>query len=375
MEKDKSITVEFRDKVIFIFSPQPWSYLQISKHHYACALATHNRVYFIIPPISGKKFSFLINKERKGLYVLNYTLAAPFFLRFKLPILYKLLLRVYLSSLLRTKLPAADVAFDFGCYQQFDSMDFIPACYKIYFPVDDFGSLQPDDRGASLVLTVSRNIQKKFPFGKCHFINHGLAAAFSEKALLQSPVWRLRNIIKVGCSGNLFIRFIDTEILETIILQHPAIEFHFFGSNEPDLSVTWQRKWRDFLQNAPNVHVRGMLSAYELVDAYEEMDIFLLCYKPDYINYHGENSHKVLEYLSTGKVLVSTYLTIYKDTELFEMSPYDKNEELVSVFEKVINAIDEYNSLSRSELRKNFALDYTYDKNLIRISKMISNSR
>jgi len=317
----------------------------------------------------------LINKERKGLYVLNYTLAAPFFLRFKLPILYKLLLRVYLSSLLRTKLPAADVAFDFGCYQQFDSMDFIPACYKIYFPVDDFGSLQPDDRGASLVLTVSRNIQKKFPFGKCHFINHGLAAAFSEKALLQSPVWRLRNIIKVGCSGNLFIRFIDTEILETIILQHPAIEFHFFGSNEPDLSVTWQRKWRDFLQNAPNVHVRGMLSAYELVDAYEEMDIFLLCYKPDYINYHGENSHKVLEYLSTGKVLVSTYLTIYKDTELFEMSPYDKNEELVSVFEKVINAIDEYNSLSRSELRKNFALDYTYDKNLIRISKMISNSR
>lgn len=363
----------FKDSVIYVFSPQPWQYLQISKHHYARELAKENRVYFVTPPLHGNRFSFSVNEEKKNLFVLSYTLAVPGFLRFKFPSIYKQIIRIYMSHVLRTGLPPADVAFDFGCYQQFDSMNFIKARHKIFFPVDDFETLKPDDRGADLVLTVSKNIQAKFPVGKCHFINHGLAEEFSKKALSHTSPWVAREVIKAGCSGNLFIRFLDTEILRKLIENHPAVEFHFFGSHEANPSVPWQVKWKGFLLNSPNVRLHGILSTYDLVEAYDEIDVFLLCYKPDYVNYHGENSHKVLEYLSTGRVLVSTHLTIYSNTDLFEMTPFDENEKLLEIFSKVIASLQKYNSENMKELRVKFALNNTYGSQLSRIRNLISN--
>lgn len=371
LEKTKVMNAEFRDKVIYIFSPQPWSYLQISKHHYARALAKRNRVYFISPPNSGTQFSFSVKEVQSGLHLVTYTLAVPGFLRFKLPAIYKWLLRLYLSRKLRASLPAADVAFDFGCYQQFDNMNFIPAGYKIFFPVDDFGTLKPDDRGANLVLTVSKNIQDKFPAGKCHFINHGLAEEFSSKALSALIPWQAKGVIKVGCAGNLFIRFLDAKVLGEIITQNPSVEFHFFGSQEANLSVPWQCEWKELLERSPNVRLRGMLSTHELAEAYAEMDVFLLCYKPDYVNYHGENSHKVLEYLSTGKVLVSTHLSIYSDSDLFKMAPKDDNHALCDIFESVIEFLPSYNSESLMKRRMEFALKNTYDENILRIAKLV----
>jgi hypothetical protein len=369
------MTSLFANKIIYIFSPQPWSYLQISKHHYARALSKNNRVYFISPPHYGTQFTFSVSEEQPGLHLVKYALAVPGFLRFKLPAMYKWLLRFYLSGKLRTSLPLADVAFDFGCYQQFDNMNFIRATHKIFFPVDDFGTFKADDRGADLVLSVSKNIQDKFPAGKCHFINHGLSEEFSNRAIQNTHSWQQRGAIKVGCAGNLFIRFLDAETLSKLIAQHSSVEFHFFGSQDSDLSMAWQRTWKEILENSPNVHLRGKLSSQALAEAYDDMDAFLLCYKPDYINYHGENSHKVLEYLSTGRVLVATHLKIYENSRLFEMSPNNENEELVSVFDKVISDIGEYNSSSRSQLRKNYALDHTYDKNIDRISKLISDCK
>ena len=90
--------------------------------------------------------------------------------------------------------------------------------------------------------------------------------------------------------------------------------------------------WNGFLGSAKNVKLHGFVSAEKLAHAYREMDGFLLCYKPDYKDYHAENSHKVFEYLSTGKVMVSTYLSIYEGNELINMSGKDKNEDLVEVF-------------------------------------------
>jgi hypothetical protein len=373
MEKTESMSSFFKDKVVYIFSPQPWNYLQISKHHYARALAKDNEVYFIPPPTNAIVFNFAIEKAQEGLNLIRCTIPSPWFLRTKFPTFYKFVLRYFLSRLLRKKIPYADIVFDFGCYQQFDSLDFVNARYKIFFPVDDFGTLQPNDREADMVLTVSKNIQRKFPEGKCHFINHGLSDEFSERIVRWSKPRQPSMKIRVGCSGNLFIRYLDTSILIQLIQQHPDVEFHFFGSQEVDLSVSWQKQWYNFMKATSNVVLRGSLSAPDLAIAYDDMDAFLLCYKPDYVNYHGENSHKVLEYLSTGKVLVSTYLTIYKDMKLFEMSPRDQNEILISLFSKVIANVSAYNSDERKAARIQFALENTYDKQLVRISDLITN--
>lgn len=361
----------FENKVVYIFSPQPWNYLQISKHHYARALARRNEVYFITPPANGSGFDFTLEMVQKGLEVVQYTIPVPWFLRVKFPALYKAILRFYLSRLLRKHLKPADAAFDFGCYQQFDSLDFVTAPHKIFFPVDDFGTLLPEARGADVVLTVSKNIQAKFPEGNCHFINHGLSEEFSGTIAQHNRTWHARDTIRVGCSGNLFIRYLDTSTLMQMVVQNPAIEFHFFGSQEADLSVAWQRQWNDFLNTSANVRLHGMFSPEALARAYDDMDIFLLCYTPDYVNYHGENSHKVLEYLSTGKTLVSSYLSIYAGTKLFEMAQKDNNLSLLSIFKNVISSLPFYNSSERMEARRNFALEHTYEKNILKIAELI----
>jgi len=371
MEKDESMSSFFKNKVIYIFSPQPWDYLQISKHHYARALAKDNEVYFVPPPANAILSNFTIENERKGLYVVRYTIPSPWFLRAKFPAFYKFLLRYFLSRLLRKNIPKADIVFDFGCYRLFDSLDFVSASHKIFFPVDDFGTLQPDERGSDIVLTVSEYIQRKFPEGKCHFINHGLAEEFSKKVNTNTTSWHQRGTVKVGCSGNLFIRFLDTETLGALVSRHPTIEFHFFGSQEATLSVDWQRRWFELLHSKPNVRLRGMLSAQALADAYDDMDIFLLCYKPDYINYHAENSHKVLEYLCAGKVLVSSYLSIYSDTDLFQIAPKDNNHLLLSMFDDVIALLPFYNSGILTTRRREFALRHTYERNILKIGNLI----
>ncbi len=362
----------FWNKVIVILSPQPWNYLFISKHHYALELSRSNKVFFIGPPSHGKNLTFSCIDEinHTQLKVVTYTIPSPDWLRFKLPWLYKKIVRFYLKKVLKTLVGKADVCFDFGCYQQFNSLDFISADFKIFFPVDDFGSLQAVDRGSDLILTVSKNVQAKYPVGKCHFINHGLSEEFSNRVSMQP--WNSGDKIRVGCSGNLFIRFLDVETLKALIMQNPSIEFHFFGSHDADLSVEWQLQWNEFLHETPNVKLRGQLSVKELARAYDDIDIFLLCYRPDNKNYHGENSHKVLEYLSTGKTIVSSHLSIYNDSHLIQMSLPDRNDLLLTIFLDVVENLDEYNSIERREIRIKQALENTYEIQLQRISKLMS---
>jgi len=374
VEKDESMSSFFKNKVIYIFSPQPWNYLQISKHHYARALAAHNRVYFIAPPVSSKSFSFSLDKKDEGLYLLNYTLAAPVFLRFKLPALYKLLLRTYLSRLLRIKLPAADVAFDFGCYQEFNSLDFTDAKNKIYFPVDDSDYFVPLTRGADLVLTVSKSIQAKFPEGKCHFINHGLSEAFSRVTLLDlanNKGWKPGPRISVGYAGNLFIRYIDRVTIEILIETYPFVDFHFFGLCSPSKLDDQEVSWYEYLNKKSHVFLHGVLTTEALAEKYRDIDVFLLCYKPVEGFNRADNSHKIIEYLSSGKVIISSYISLYSGTDLFFMMPDFSNDSFRSTFDSTINNLNDFNTIEFMNYRRLFSLGHTYDKNIELISSLI----
>src|SRR5438105_1732166 len=146
----------FLNRVIIILSPQPWNYLFISKHHYARELSKNNSVYYIGPPSNGRKFIFSCACEdaNQQLKIVSYTVPSPDWLRFKLPGLYKKVVRFYLSKVLKSFVGKADVCFDFGCYQQFDSIDFVDAQKKIFFPVDDMKHITGCMRGCSHVFSV-----------------------------------------------------------------------------------------------------------------------------------------------------------------------------------------------------------------------------
>ena len=366
----------FSDKVIYVLAPQSWGHIKVSKHHYAHELAKTNTVYYISAPTYGKRLSHTVVQIEKNLAVIEYAIPLPGWFRFKLPLLYKTLLRFYLMRILKKNFPKGDYCFDFGCYQQFDSIDFFPSDYRIFFPVDDFECLKSEMRGCDVVFTVSRNIQQKYPPGACHFINHGLSDDFAEKALLslEQNQWKKSKKISVGYAGNLFLKYIDTNTLKSLVAQNPDIDFHFFGSHVHNPEITWHREWNDFLTQSSNVTLHGPLSTAQLAQEYLSMDIFILCYQPDYKNYHGENSHKVLEYLSTGKTLVTTYLSIYETSELMVMAPRDKNDALCVLFSDVISRLEFHNSASLMKARKTFALANTYGMQLEKMTEIIRES-
>ena len=364
-----------KGKTILILSPQPWHHLFVSKHHYAKALAESNTVYFISAPTYGFFTNFRIENVLEGLSELSYSIPVFGWIKFKLPTLYRKYIRYKLKQLLDKKIGMIDWCVDFGCYQQYNSMDFVAAKRKIFFPVDDFENLPIHPRGSDLIVTVSRNIQNKFSKGTCYFINHGLASEFAQNArvaLVEGKAWYRSTKVRVGYAGNLFLRFLDTKIFAQIILSNPQIEFHLFGNREWNKDNEDHKEWNSVLEKSNNVIIHGLLTTESLVKEYNKMDAFILCYKPDNKNYHGENSHKIMEYLSTGKVTVASHISAYENSDLLVMPDSQNNTVMPALFQNVIRNLDEFNSIKRMNVRRTFALDNTYSKQIERIEALLA---
>jgi hypothetical protein len=359
---------------VLIFSPQHWDHIKVSKHHYALAFAEENEVYYINPCGSKIGWDFIIEKstDNPNLNIANYKIPLSGFLKFKWSSLYKKVIEKFLK-LQFTKFGNFDLVIDFGCYQFFDSLDFVNAKHKIYFPVDDNVHLGTSKRGAHKLFTVSHIIQKKFQKNgiECEWINHGLSKEFIQIARENQAFCAESNNIKVGYSGNLMIPFLDIPVLKEIIRSHPEIEFNFFGEPTKMGISKKMDEWHLFLNAQENIILHGKLDINELASGLSKMDAFIFCYKPDYIHYHAENSHKILEYLSTGKVIISTWLSVYEDFNLYPMTEKNRNEDLLALFNDVIANLSFWNSNEFYIKRKLFALKNTYKENVLLLTQLL----
>jgi hypothetical protein len=85
----------------------------------------------------------------------------------------------------------------------------------------------------------------------------------------------------------------------------------------------------------------------------------------------GSNSHKIIEYLSTGKVVISSHISSYEKTDLIEMVDEFTNEKFPDLFKKIISNLTYYNSPEQQKKRIEYALDNTYKKQIERIEKKL----
>jgi hypothetical protein len=195
------------------------------------------------------------------------------------------------------------------------------------------------------------------------FMHHGLNHWFADKAeqrlkAIESGTFKRTNEgINIAYSGNLAIPFLDRELMMHLVANYKDCHFHFFGKN--DSNENNYQEWFNQLQSYSNVHVYGQESVDTLAERLFEMDAMLLCYKPDNKNYHAENSHKINEYLSTGAPLISTPISVLKETS-FSYEVY--SSQLVQSNHAFLAAMDEIKNSDYEKMKERitYALGFGY---------------
>jgi glycosyltransferase involved in cell wall biosynthesis len=373
-------------KTILLISPQGWGRMFISKHHYAIELARQgNLVYFLNPPDEKKnKRSRKISIEPSGvhenLFLIYHRLSFPYDLKFHFISLFHKLMKPHIKKILRHIGRPIDIiwSFDLGNLYPFEL--FPKSAKKIFHPVDEPLN-QPaiqSAKGAEIIFSVTQEILDKYKqFGvPIYCINHGLSGEF----ILANEDYRPPgNSVRVGISGNFLRPDIDRDIMLEIITQNPLIIFECWGPFQPKQSNIGgvedesMIKFVEMLRQLPNVILHGAVSASSLAREFQRMDAFLICYDVLKDQSKGTNYHKVIEYISTGKVVVSNNITSYQGMRdlVVMVTERENNKELPALFREVIDHLPSYNNQSLFDHRKSFALNNTYQKQVERISALL----
>ena len=360
--------------------------MKVSKHHYALELAERNcRVFFIEPPnLSHKGITVTSCDDHPLIRIVKYK---PVFRgkRFLPGVLYKFLLKMQANLLVRKISMSPDVVWSFHGYL-FEDLKLFGAPVNIFFAADQFfyDEIPPEIGSADITLAVSDTIFDRIhQSGKKVFqINHGLQKQFvsgaQELLKLGLPARPVKNIV-AGYTGNLRMEALDRLTMMEVIKVNPDIKFIFWGSyKKHDLNLggmqdTDADTFIDFLEKSPNVDLRGVVKSEQLQQEMKEADLFWLCWNIGVnILWDGSNSHKILEYLSTGAPVVSHYVSSYKNSESLYMLSEKNNSGYVKLFSKIVNKVKEGEQTEMIKNRLSFAIDNAYLKNVEKIELLIS---
>jgi glycosyltransferase involved in cell wall biosynthesis len=359
-------------KNILIISTEPWGTNFVSKHHYAINLSERgNSVFFLNPP--GKTDT--VSKISENLSVIDYSLGLfrgvnkmPGFLR-------DFFNRILVNKILRLAGKKIDIVWSFDPFR-FQNLRLFKSGTSIYHPVDiHFYELEIEAvKSADIVFATSQKIIERFSeIKKPKFvINHGLAKHFLEKA--ENIDFKVDNSsISVGYIGNINSFSLDKVTLLKILKENNEIQFYFIGPYEKsNLSDDTNKIFIDEIRLLSNVHLLGPKNSISLPSYLFQFDLFLMCYTGDINVEQMANPHKTLEYLSSGKLLVSNYTDEYKDKpDLFLMCK--SNKDLPELFKYALNNLNSYNSEELQEKRKKFAAENTYEYQIVRIENHLSN--
>lgn len=359
---------KFFQKNVLIISPEEWNHINVSKHHYAQILASRNNiVYFLNPPdnningISHKKIA-------DNLFVIDYSnlyRGVRFF-----P---KVVLR-YLNKSLYNKIQCAaetrfDIVFLFENSRFYD-LNFLPReVLSIYFQVDESQNFHPHiaAKSADVVIAINSIIQDILSQSrqKVFKIPHGFSGHFSENALriyrgdktYKKPDGR----IKAFYVGNLDNNFCDVNTIASLVSEKQDVDFTFIGP------CSKAGKLYGLIKDCKNVSLYGKAPAHSIPQLLDEADLLFFVYTEEFVS----SSHKVMEYLASGKAIVTTSVKGYpEDPDLFYCS--GTSDKLIDLFSKVCANIEEANSPGKMKKRIQFAMDNTYERRIGQIEELIN---
>ena len=359
--------------------------MRVSKHHYALELAERgSTVYFIEPPdLENKDVSITPSGEHAGLFIVKYK---PVYRgkRFLPSFMFRILVHRQVDILIKAIGKKPDVLWCFDPYR-FMNLKWFKAPVSIFFAADLFPHehLPEEVSTADFSLGVSDSIvQSMKPTGKpVYFINHGLSRHFTETARKRmnetgsNP--QPKNKITVGYVGNLLMEAPDRKVMQQVISGNPDAQFIFWGQYEKKgnfvgFSSPEVTAFIEFLQAAPNVTLRGAVHPSVLNSEIEQADMFWICWQ---INtrklWDGSNSHKILEYLSTGNPVVSHYMSTYHDSKLVDILRSKENDGYAALFSAVKDRVKNGEPVELKQERIRFAIANSYNAHITAVESLI----
>lgn len=309
--------MELQGRRILLFSPEPWNGLHMSKHHLAQALAARgNSVYFLDPPRPGDR-SFKAEKHG-DVVVLHY----HHWLRGvnRLPLAVN---KWYYSRLIRSLANRTGGPFDIlWCFDTSRMQAFPNGLGRKLLHLADYDILyigQGLIPSADLVLTTCQVVADEVaPKAIAHVVNVGHAVdgrwLQGIDSLAERPIRTPRRVVFTGQLAN---SYNDWEGFLEIAAAHPELEFDFIGPFDPDFPEPAFHE----LRALAHVRFHGLKTKLELVPIAREADILLFGFRSALRAKERANPHKVLEYLSTGNVVVGSYTMEYAQrNDLFRMA-------------------------------------------------------
>ncbi len=370
-------------KKAIVVSPQSWGKMFISKHHYAIELSKLGyEVYFVNPPKENKLGGLprvkIEGTVYENLVTVNHTLFFSKYLKFHMPLFHHIFIFIQRWFLLK-KIGKPDLILSFDLTNNFPLKGLV--CKKIFFAADEPRSIHNfvSARNADFIVSVSQHIldlyERHFPRTKKLLINHGLSEEFLN---IPKNLPEKYEGINIGLSGNFLFNDIDYPVLLQIVLGNLEVKFHFYGnhSSESNIGADSSKATLDYLEqikHSNNCIFHGVLGKRELALELNQMDAFLICYHPQKGQSSGSNSHKILEFLSTGKVIFSSHFSYYAGTDLFCVNQInDENIVILNRLKSDILHLSKLNSPLLANIRKEFAQNHTYTQNLNNILSFLN---
>ncbi|MDH3267264.1 MAG: hypothetical protein OEM46_00275 [Ignavibacteria bacterium] len=356
-------------------SSQEWGDIFVSKHHYALELSKKNIIWFLNSGFRKKLGKFVsVNSVSNNLFIIDY-----FYLYYglnKLPFFIIKLLNYLISKAIKKKIGEIDVVLSFE-QTRFFNLNLFNAKYKIFLPFDYIPSYPEFEKkvadSADIIISVSdeilKNIKSATPKVK---INHGL---FIPANNIEIPFVIKMNKEKVNVAyvGTLNHGHIDRENFLNIVQSNQKCVFHIIGPyNEPKVKNMDYFNFFKQLSSFNNIYFHGVIDKETLFSVLKSFDIFFTCY--DWMNnpIRISNSHKVLEYLYTGKVTITNFFSAYKGVPEEILIMPRSNNDIAQIISQVSKNLSYYNSQANMIKRKEFAMQYTYEKNILRIEQVIN---
>ena len=366
-------------KTVLIISPEPWDGHFVSKHHYAINLVKDgSKVYFLDPPRSEINDIKVLKTDYENLYQVQSPIVSKG-LQYMPKILRNILESKWLKKLESKIGTKIDTIWLFENSRFYD-MSFAKDRLKIYHQMDYNQNFHVKEaaKSSDICFCISNNIKynllRYVNKKKVYLLGHGLSISKDKQELTKGEIDRFNKFdINAIYVGNIDSFCIYTDIFEEIAKIFNNIGFHFIGSYNKD------KEFYKRLSMYDNVVFWGRVDSKKIIPILSFVDINLFADKltTQEEKLQNTNSHKILEYLYSGKVIVSTYLADLTDIlDLMQMTKEEFSvDDFVKLFDDTVCNLEYLNSKSMQEQRREYALNRTYEKRLEQIKDILKNNK